>query len=91
MQENEKIYLLEQVSAEWFKGRTRTGCEGIFPSNYIDIKIPLKTSAMEAATGSSSRSSSRASNNAKVRCLYNFPAEVVGDLALKVGFYAKMQ
>ncbi|XP_039970686.1 hybrid signal transduction histidine kinase M [Bactrocera tryoni] len=67
--ENEKIYILEQVSAEWYRGRTRSGCEGIFPINYIDVKVPL------------------VEENAKtkplhVRCLYNFPAEYDGDLAL---------
>lgn len=40
--ENEKIYILEKLNDEWLRGRNRSGCEGIFPTNYIDIKVPLK-------------------------------------------------
>lgn len=67
---NEKIYILEQASAEWYRGRTRSGCEGIFPINYIDVKVPLVE--QNAIT-----------KPIRVRCLYNFPAEYDGDLALK--------
>ncbi|XP_065357297.1 uncharacterized protein l(3)05822 [Calliphora vicina] len=91
--ENEKIYLIEQVSEEWYKGRTRSGCEGIFPVNYIEIKVPLpsKTLSSENSTQSSSASTTPTyqqaatanSQNLKIRSLYNFPAEVEGDLELK--------
>ncbi|KAM7361152.1 SH3 domain-containing lethal (3) 05822 isoform 1-T3 [Cochliomyia hominivorax] len=92
--ENEKIYLLEQVTAEWYKGRTRSGCEGIFPINYIEIKVPLpsKTESSANSTQSSSASTTPTyqtatttanNSNLKVRSLYNFPAEVEGDLELK--------
>ncbi|XP_050341894.1 hybrid signal transduction histidine kinase M [Bactrocera neohumeralis] len=67
--ENEKIYILEQVSAEWYRGRTRSGCEGIFPINYIDVKVPLVEENAKTKP-------------LRVRCLYNFPAEYDGDLAL---------
>ncbi|XP_017489719.1 PREDICTED: probable serine/threonine-protein kinase mkcB [Rhagoletis zephyria] len=78
--ENEKIYLLEQMSAEWYRGRTRSGCEGIFPVNYIDVKVPLDEVASTMAPGSQQQ----ISKPLRVRCLYNFPAECDGDLALKV-------
>ncbi|XP_014089169.3 uncharacterized protein l(3)05822 [Bactrocera oleae] len=67
---NEKICILKQVSAEWYCGRTRSGCEGIFPINYIDVKVPL----VEHKTKT---------KPLRVRSLYNFPAEYDGDLALK--------
>uniref|UniRef100_A0A034VR90 SH3 domain-containing protein 19 n=1 Tax=Bactrocera dorsalis TaxID=27457 RepID=A0A034VR90_BACDO len=67
--ENEKIYILEQVSAEWYRGRTRSGCEGIFPINYIDVKVPLVEENAKTKP-------------LRLRCLYNFPAEYDGDLAL---------
>lgn len=67
--ENEKIYILEQVSAEWYRGRTRSGCEGIFPINYIDVKVPLVKENSKTKP-------------LRLRCLYNFPAEYDGDLAL---------
>lgn len=104
-QENEKIYLLEQVSESWYRGRTRSGCEGIFPINYVEIKVPLTAKAptpQPTATALSSNYSSTStttttydttyppttnstSDDLKIRCLYNFPAEVEGDLAIKVG------
>ncbi|XP_061395751.1 uncharacterized protein LOC133331369 [Musca vetustissima] len=108
--ENEKIYLLEQVSEAWYKGRTRSGCEGIFPINYVEIKVPLQSTGKSQISPSLSATSSSAvspnyssstttydstyqtatttttnstSNNLQIRCLYNFPAEVEGDLAIK--------
>jgi len=29
------VTLVEKVDAEWWKGRTGDGKEGIFPSNYV--------------------------------------------------------
>lgn len=28
---------------DWMFGRCKRGCEGLFPVNYVDIKVPLKT------------------------------------------------
>ncbi|XP_073835783.1 SH3 domain-containing lethal (3) 05822 [Musca autumnalis] len=100
--ENEKIYLLEQVSESWYKGRTRSGCEGIFPINYVEIKVPLSAKQTAAQSQLSTAASSNYStatttptydttttyppttnSTSKIRCLYNFPAEVEGDLAIK--------
>ncbi|GBP04772.1 SH3 domain-containing protein 19 [Eumeta japonica] len=83
-----------KVSAEWFKGRTRSGCEGIFPINYIEIKVPLASNSASNATNSSKshstsitptyhQATATGSSELKVRSLYNFPAEVEGDLELK--------
>ncbi|XP_067640806.1 putative mediator of RNA polymerase II transcription subunit 26 [Eurosta solidaginis] len=83
--ENEKIYILDQVSAEWYRGRTRSGCEGIFPINYIDIKVPLKEekTAAPLTLGINNVQQTAKSKPLRVRCLYNFPAEYETDLALK--------
>ncbi|KAL9889582.1 SH3 domain-containing lethal (3) 05822 isoform 1-T4 [Glossina fuscipes fuscipes] len=91
--ENEKIYLLEEISADWYRGRTRAGCEGIFPINYIEIKIPLTAKAelsKNLSTVSSNNSTptysaypSNVNHLQNVKCLYHFPAEVEGDLELK--------
>ncbi|XP_030374497.1 SH3 domain-containing protein 19 [Scaptodrosophila lebanonensis] len=74
--ENEKIYLVDQPTADWFRGRTRAGCEGIFPANYVEVKVPL------GACGGAG-SSQVAEQLPMVRCLYNFPGEVEGDLAIQ--------
>ncbi|XP_054747811.1 abl interactor 2 [Anastrepha obliqua] len=79
--ENEKVYILEQMSAEWYRGRTRSGCEGIFPINYIDVKVPLEETAPTLTANGMQQTAK--SKPLRVRCLYNFPAEYEGDLALK--------
>ncbi|KRG01248.1 uncharacterized protein Dmoj_GI23087, isoform B [Drosophila mojavensis] len=86
--ENEKIYLLEQPTAEWFRGRSRTGCEGLFPVNYVEVKVPLGGSAAAGATHTQSQSQERQQQQRQqqlstARCLYNFPGEVEGDLPLR--------
>lgn len=43
MQENDKIYLVRLETPDWMFGRCKRGCEGLFPVNYVDIKVPLKT------------------------------------------------
>uniref|UniRef100_A0A0K8TM41 Putative sorbin and sh3 domain-containing protein n=1 Tax=Tabanus bromius TaxID=304241 RepID=A0A0K8TM41_TABBR len=67
---NEKIYILEQLSDDWLRGRNKRGCEGIFPRNYIQIKVPLKNITI-------------AEESNKVRVLYNFNAEVADDLTIR--------
>lgn len=87
-QENEKIYVLQRVNEEWCYGRNKQGCEGIFPSNYIEIKVPLKDDSAGSNTMSKNNISSKPISNShpKVRVLYNFNAEVPEDLSLKVYF-----
>ncbi|XP_013166244.1 PREDICTED: SH3 domain-containing protein 19 isoform X1 [Papilio xuthus] len=38
---NSKIYLIRRVNEEWLSGRLKNGVEGLFPSNYVEIKVPL--------------------------------------------------
>lgn len=84
MQESEKIYLLEQPTAEWFRGRTRSGCEGLFPVNYVEVKVPLGGGAGAAETSQPRQQQQQQQQLQTVRCLYNFPGEVEGDLPLRV-------
>lgn len=83
MQESERIYLLEQPTAEWFRGRTRSGCEGLFPVNYVEVKVPLGGVAA-AAQPRQQQEQQQQQQLQTVRCLYNFPGEVEGDLTLRV-------
>lgn len=90
--ENEKIYLLEKVNAEWYRGRNRSGCEGIFPANYITVKVPLTenhSNVNNSNNNSGNKNSTHiSSKQLKVKCLYNFTAEVEGDLQLQVGVFS---
>ncbi|CAG4959879.1 unnamed protein product [Colias eurytheme] len=36
-----KIFLIRRENDEWMYGKLRTGAEGLFPSNYVEVKIPL--------------------------------------------------
>ncbi|KAH8399240.1 hypothetical protein KR215_005756 [Drosophila sulfurigaster] len=87
--ENEKIYLLEQPTEEWFRGRTRAGCEGLFPVNYVEVKVPLGGATESAAQFHQHQQQQQPppqqqqQHATTVRCLYNFPGEVEGDLALR--------
>lgn len=29
------------MDSEWLYGRSESGAEGVFPANYVDIKVPL--------------------------------------------------
>ncbi|KAG5679889.1 hypothetical protein PVAND_009426 [Polypedilum vanderplanki] len=78
---NEKIYLMQQMNDEWMYGRNKRGCEGIFPINYIDIKVPLKNPQSDSGTASRSESVSPSSH--RVRVLYTFNAETDEDLTIK--------
>ncbi|KAH8350137.1 hypothetical protein KR067_002697 [Drosophila pandora] len=90
--ENEKIYLLDQPAEEWLRGRSRSGCEGIFPANYVEVIVPLgSVGHQSSASGASSGAAAPAATNSQHQqnrmptayCLYNFPGEVEGDLALR--------
>lgn len=80
---NEKIYLLRRLNNEWLFGRNRRGCEGIFPANYIDIKIPLRDDSA-ICSGSNTPSVEMGAKAVKVRVLYDFQAEQAEDLSLRV-------
>ncbi|XP_026735597.1 uncharacterized protein LOC113499349 isoform X1 [Trichoplusia ni] len=38
---NSRIKLIRRVDHEWLFGSLRSGAEGLFPSNYVEIKVPL--------------------------------------------------
>lgn len=86
---NDKIYLLKRLNEEWFLGRDRRGCEGMFPANYIEVRIALPGDRQpQPSTTSSSSSYNNFSNSSssfnppKVRILYTFNAETPEDLTI---------
>lgn len=84
-QENDKIYILSQINEEWLYGRNKRGCEGMFPYNYIDIRIPL-----QEAKGSTSASVPLTPVGEKIRALYTFIAQEEGDLTFYVRLHISM-
>lgn len=42
---NSKIKLIRRVDHEWLFGSFRSGAQGLFPSNYVEIKVPLPNEA----------------------------------------------
>lgn len=87
-QENEKIYLLRQIDAEWMYGRNKRGCEGMFPINFIEIRVPLKDEKQQKhhinGLVQSQIATSVSSSARKARVLYDFTAEVQEDLTIRV-------
>lgn len=76
------------MNDEWMYGRNRRGCEGIFPINYVDIRVPLKNyPETDSGTASRSESVSPAAAGHRVRVLYTFIAEAEGDLTINVSNY----
>ncbi|XP_055549184.1 SH3 domain-containing protein 19 isoform X2 [Wyeomyia smithii] len=90
---NEKIYLLKRLDDEWLLGRNRRGCEGMFPANYIEVRVPLTGERLASASPSAGRhgdiSSSKTDsfNHSQVRVLYNFNAEAPEDLTIAENEY----
>lgn len=78
---NEKIYLLKRLNDEWYMGRDKRGLEGMFPVNYIEVKVALPKQhsvAFPLAT-----TTARDGDGAmKVRALYTFKAEAPEDLSM---------
>lgn len=95
---NEKIYLLKRLNEEWLLGRDRRGCEGMFPVNYIEVKVPLQEVRLPTTTATNNSNSSYQSaikngdishsgtdsfkSHPKVRVLYTFNAETPEDLTI---------
>uniref|UniRef100_A0A1Q3G353 Putative crk family adapter n=1 Tax=Culex tarsalis TaxID=7177 RepID=A0A1Q3G353_CULTA len=88
---NDKIYLLKRLNEEWLLGRDRRGCEGMFPANYIEVRIALpgdnhhhRQPQTTTISSSSKYVSPVASsfNPPKVRVLYTFNAETAEDLTI---------
>uniref|UniRef100_A0A182PR82 SH3 domain-containing protein n=1 Tax=Anopheles epiroticus TaxID=199890 RepID=A0A182PR82_9DIPT len=73
---NEKIYLLKRLNEEWYMGRDKRGLEGMFPVNYVEVKVPLTNQqSIEVGTGSGD-------DVVKVRAMYNFQAQAPEDLTI---------
>uniref|UniRef100_A0A2M3YZ52 Putative cofilin/tropomyosin family drebrinlike protein abp1 n=1 Tax=Anopheles braziliensis TaxID=58242 RepID=A0A2M3YZ52_9DIPT len=81
---NEKIYLLRRISDEWYMGRDRRGLVGMFPVNYVEVKVPLSSDEpVPSASLSFSAAPQQRSDAIKVRALYHFAAETPEDLTLR--------
>lgn len=83
------MYLLQKVNDEWYFGKNRRGCEGMFPSSYIDVKVAVKAAPAAAAAAASSHGNSAdaAHSGHMARALFNFNAEAPEDLTLQVRHY----
>uniref|UniRef100_A0A1B0CA14 SH3 domain-containing protein n=1 Tax=Lutzomyia longipalpis TaxID=7200 RepID=A0A1B0CA14_LUTLO len=70
-------------------GRNKRGCEGMFPINFIEIRVPLKeekskTQQITTTNGPVAKQSAPIANTSrKARVLYDFTAEVPEDLTLR--------
>lgn len=93
---NEKVYLLRKIDDDWYYGRNKRGCVGIFPISYIDVKIPLnETNSCDKSINQKELYTPRSKSVNEmewippqrgyfIRSLYNFNAEVDEDLSLQV-------
>ncbi|XP_055387664.1 SH3 domain-containing protein 19 [Condylostylus longicornis] len=79
--ENDKIYLLSRLNEEWFMGKNKKGCEGIFPCNYVDVKIPLKEEKCEKLDNQKKSQFANSTSNI-VKVLYTFEASYPEDLTI---------
>jgi hypothetical protein len=73
-QANSKINLLRRIDAEWLYGSLRSGAEGIFPSNYVDIKVPLPNDLVH-----------KPSTLGSAKAMYDFTPAQPGDLKFSTG------
>ncbi|XP_052901175.1 SH3 domain-containing protein 19 isoform X1 [Anopheles moucheti] len=80
---NEKIYLLKRLNNEWYMGRDKRGLEGMFPVNYVEVKVPLAA----GCASQESPHSNEMSSAVKVRALYSFKAEAPEDLTIMENDY----
>lgn len=62
------VILIRQINSEWLYGRVLDR-EGMFPANFIEIKVPLQSALQESY----------------VTALYEFRPQQSGDLELKPG------
>ena len=69
------VELLGRVDEAWLRGRVR-GKEGIFPAQFVEVKVDLPASASEGDDGRS-------------RALYDFDGQA-GELSFKVCIYMYM-
>lgn len=78
--------MLRQIDADWFYGRNERGDEGMLPTTYIDIKVPLPETHQPSSAGASHQSQPAAAQSTDdrrpVRALYTFMAQTAGDLSI---------
>jgi len=72
--EGEMIYLLEKDDSGWWKGRNKSGVEGVFPSNFVEV-------VGEEGGGPSGT----VDINADYTALYDYEAEDETELTIKEG------
>lgn len=87
---NEKIYLLKRLNDEWYMGRDKRGLEGMFPVNYVEVKVPLLAGCLyekqpqQHSVALPLTTTARGGDDSvvKVRALYTFNAEAPEDLSM---------
>lgn len=89
---------MRQENEEWLFGRCRRGCEGLFPANYVEVKVPLgRTNRQQLSKQGPTAAAIVAKPNVpsivvapkeqpqqSCRALYDFNAETVEDLTIRV-------
>lgn len=65
-------------------GRNKRGCEGMFPSNYVDIRVPLQDH--EEASSAKYALALLTPVGEKIRALYTFIGQEDEDLTFYVSF-----
>lgn len=75
--------MIEKLSDEWMLGRNKSGCVGMVPINYIDIKVPLSRSDIDK-NDNNLKENNNSSRVIKAKVLYDFIAEVADDLSITV-------
>lgn len=84
LRENEKVYLHKKLNDEWYYGKNRRGCEGMFPASYISVKVPIReASSTKNQQSQAMTSSSIQKSQPTARALYSFAAETQEDLSLQ--------
>lgn len=92
---NDKVYLIRQIDNEWYYGKNKRGCEGIFPSNYINVVIPIQSPEISVSKLNVNEMKMNSSNatatteplkheSYTVKTMYDFVSEIDGDLTIRV-------
>lgn len=87
--------LLRQINDDWYYGRNARGDEGMLPTSYVDIKVPLRTApasvhdedppaAQPPTTAAPSLNAAAAGDGRAARALYTFNAQTADDLTILV-------
>lgn len=72
--------MINIINEEWFHGRNKRGCEGMFPSSYIETRVSLNSMDNQASA------TPLLPNGEKIRALYTFIAQEQEDLTFYVSF-----